>query len=84
MHLRPHEGAALRQFAQRQPAPATSLAALLRELKIRAGEDTISNDFTQGFEMCDRLKTDVLLLDRRIVLHYAPPPEDGAGRPVLN
>ncbi len=84
LDLGPYEGAALRQLAQRQPAPATSLAEVLRKLKIRAGEDTTSNDFTQGFEMCDRLKTDVLMPDRRIDLHYAPPPEDGAGRPALS
>ena len=52
----------------------TSLAAVLSELKLRAGEDTIANDFIQGFELCDALNTDVLLVARRIVLHYTPPP----------
>jgi hypothetical protein len=77
--------AALMQLAQRQPAPGTSLAAVLSGLKIRAGEDTHQmTSFIQGFQLCDALETDVLLLDRRIVLHYTPPPEDGASRPALN
>ncbi len=69
--------AAAQQLEQQQQRrrPATSLAEVLEELEIRAGELTESNDFTQGFALGDRLKKDVVLIDRPshlIVLHYDP------------
>ena len=61
---------------QQRRRPATSLAEVLEELEIRAGELTESNDFIKGFALGDRLQRDVVLIDDRakhfIVLHYDP------------
>ena len=38
---------------------------MLQELKIQAGEDTLSNDFIQGYALSDKWQADVVMLDRK-------------------
>jgi hypothetical protein len=74
LNLAPFEAAAASQLGE-QPPKAASLGEVLNELEIRAGEPTVSNAFTQGFALGDRLQRDVVLIDRAglfIVLHYDP------------
>ena len=80
LNLAPFEPAAARQLKQQRQRPqAASLAEVLVEVDIQARELTVSNDFTQGFALCDRLRSDVVLIDRAglfIVLRYDPNSRD--------
>jgi hypothetical protein len=66
------------QLNRQQPAPAASLKAVLKERKLRADEGTKSNDYTKGIKMCQELQRPVVLVDRRIILHW---PGDGLSQP---
>ena len=63
---------------QQQRAPATTLKAVLTELKLTAKADTKSNDYSKGIKMCQELQRPVVLVDRGILLHW---PEDGLSQP---
>ena len=63
---------------QQQRAPATTLKAVLTELKLTAKADTKSNDYSKGIKMCQELQRPVVLVDRGILLHWS---EKGLSQP---
>ena len=80
MDLGSYKLAAEEQLDQQQPAPANRLDDVLKELKLTAHADTISNDYIQAVGLCKQHKVPVLP-DRGIIFYY---PKHGLDRNYLS
>ncbi len=60
----------LTELNRQQPAPANTLDDVLKELKLTAHADTMSNDYIQAVELCKEHEVPVILPDRGIIIYY--------------